>query len=81
MASVPVIPGHEGFVRNSYLLGQRPRGQSQPMPHAEPESAIDRDQRIGLVRNVLPLVDAPSHMRLFTGAAYQRPLNGLTERH
>ena len=52
MASLPVIPGHEGFIRKSLLLGQRPRGQSQPMPHAEPESAIERDQRIGLVRNV-----------------------------
>ena len=52
MASLPVIPGHEGFIRKSHLLAQRPRGQSQPMPHAEPESAIERDQRIGLVRNI-----------------------------
>jgi len=47
MASLPVNPGHEGFVQPSSYL--RPRGQSHPMPHAEPESAIERDQRIGLV--------------------------------
>ena len=52
MASLPGVPGHEAFVRKSHPLGQRPRGQSQPMPHAGPESAIDRDQRIGLVREV-----------------------------
>lgn len=39
-------------MRKSHLLGLRTRGQSQPMPHAEPESAIERDQRIGLVRNL-----------------------------
>lgn len=50
MASLPVNPGHEAIVRKSYLLAQRPRGQSQPMPHVEPESAIERDQRIGLQR-------------------------------
>ena len=47
MSSLPVKPGHEGFVQPSSYL--RPRGQSQPMPHAELESAVDRDQRIGLV--------------------------------
>lgn len=50
MASLPVsAAGHEGtgFVQPSSYL--RPRGQSIPMPHAEPESAIERDQRIGLV--------------------------------
>ena len=78
MASLPVNPGHEGLVGKS--LGQRPRGQSQPMPHAEPESAIERDQRIGLVCNVIGFfLDA--HMRLCTCAAYQRPFDRLTERH
>lgn len=53
MTSLPVqvdqAAGHEGtgFVQPSSYL--RPRGQSNPMPHAEPESAIERDQRIGLV--------------------------------
>ena len=52
MASLPGNPGHEtpapeGFVQPSSYL--RPRGQSQPMPHVELESAIERDQRIGLV--------------------------------
>ena len=59
MASLPGNPSHmnkEGFVQPSSYL--RPRGQSQPMPHAEPESAIERDQRIGLVC-VGP--DDPSH--------------------
>ena len=60
MASLPGLPGHEGLARKSYLLAQRPRGQSRPMPHAEPESAIERDQRIGLVRNVYFLT---VHMR------------------
>ena len=36
-----------GFVNPSSFL--RPRGQSQPMPVQEKESAVDRDQRIGLV--------------------------------
>ena len=78
MASLPVIPGHEVFARKAHLLGQRPRGQSQPMPHAEPESAIERDQRIGLVRNVYFIM---LHMRRCTCAAYQRPFDTLTERH
>ena len=49
MASLPGNPSHmsEGFVQPSSYL--RPRGKSQPMPHAGPESAIERDQRIGLV--------------------------------
>lgn len=87
MASLPVNPGHEAIVRKSYLLAQaqaqRPRGQSQPMPHVEPESAIERDQRIGLVRNhyYFLFVFFDAHMRLFTCAAYQRPLDRLTERH
>ena len=79
MASLPVIPpGHEAFGRRkskSHLLGQRPRGQSQPMPHAEPESAIDRDQRIGLVRNECLFDHVHTYlMRLSTCAAYQRPI-------
>ncbi|MCJ1456404.1 AMP-activated serine/threonine-protein kinase regulatory subunit [Mycoblastus sanguinarius] len=49
MASLPVIhPGHEGFVRPSSYLRPHVLFQSQPMPHAEPESAIERDQRVGL---------------------------------
>ncbi|KAL9013941.1 MAG: hypothetical protein Q9173_001378 [Seirophora scorigena] len=48
MTSLPVIPGHGGFVQPSSYL--RPRGQSQPMTSPLPESAIDRDQRIGLQR-------------------------------
>ncbi len=65
MASLPVVlrpaAGHEGdgsnstgggdgsggFVNPSSFL--RPRGQSQPMPKQERESAVDRDQRVGLV--------------------------------
>lgn len=47
MTSLPVIPGHGGFVQPSSYL--RPRGQSQPMTSPLPESAIDRDQRVGLV--------------------------------
>lgn len=47
MTSLPVIPGHGGFVQPSSYL--RPRGQSQPMASAKPESAVERDQRIGLV--------------------------------
>ena len=70
MASLPVIPGHEAFVRKSHQLGLRPRRQSQPMPHPEPESAIERDQRIGLVRSHS---SDHVHMRLFTCAAYQNP--------
>lgn len=49
MASLPVIPGgHERFVHPASYL-RRPRGQSQPMAPAKPESAVERDQRIGLV--------------------------------
>lgn len=50
MASLPVRPGHEssGFVQPSTYL-RRPRGHSQPMPHAEPLNAVDRDQKLGLV--------------------------------
>ena len=65
MASLPIplrpAAGHEGdgsnntgggdggggFVNPSTFL--RPRGQSQPMPGPGRESAVDRDQRIGLV--------------------------------
>ncbi|KAL8661863.1 MAG: hypothetical protein Q9202_005221 [Teloschistes flavicans] len=48
MTSLPVIPGHGGFVQPSSYL--RPRGQSQPMSTPKPESAIDRDQRKALQR-------------------------------
>lgn len=50
MTSLPVIPGPtpEGFVHPSSYL-RRPRGQSQPMTSPKPESAVERDQRIGLV--------------------------------
>ncbi len=47
MASLPVVPGHGGFVQPSSYL--RPRRQSQPMTSPKPESAVERDQRIGLV--------------------------------
>lgn len=40
--------GHEGgFVQPSSYL--RPRGQSIPMTPAQPERAVDRDERLGLV--------------------------------
>ena len=48
MTSLPVIPGHERFVHPASYL-RRPRGQSQPMAPAKAESAVERDQRIGLV--------------------------------
>lgn len=53
MASLPVRPSHEssGFVQPSTYL-RRPRGHSQPMPHAEPLNAVDRDQKLGLVSSV-----------------------------
>lgn len=70
MASLPVPPaaaetgiGHEvtGFVQPSSYL--RSRGASHPMPHAEPESAIERDQRIGLVCVNLPYYGPLAAMR------------------
>ena len=80
MASLPVVPGHEGSARIPYMLGHRPRGQSQPMPLVEPESAIERDQRIGLVRKVIDF--HLMHICDFsTCAAYQKPLDTLTGRH
>lgn len=54
MTSLPVIPGRrEGFVQPASYL-RRPRGQSQPMPPAKPESAVERDQRVGLVSQTAP---------------------------
>ena len=54
MTSLPVIPGRrEGFVQPATYL-RRPRGQSQPMAPAKPESAVERDQRVGLVSQVGP---------------------------
>lgn len=52
MASLPVSgDGHEGFVQPSSYL-RRPGGQSQSMSNVEPESAVERDQRFGLVSYV-----------------------------
>lgn len=39
--------GHEGFVQPSSYL--RPQAHSNPVMPAEPERAIDRDERLGLV--------------------------------
>jgi len=52
MASLPNRhPGHEApsFVTPSSYL-RRPRGDSAPMPHVETESAVNRDQRLGLLK-------------------------------
>ena len=54
MASLPVIPVHDGFVTPASYL-RRPRGHSKPMAPAEPESAVERDQRLGLVSDCHPL--------------------------
>ena len=48
MTSPPALPGHEGFVQPSSYL-RRPRGLSRPMPPAKQETAVDREQRRGLV--------------------------------
>ncbi|KAK1140714.1 AMP-activated serine/threonine-protein kinase regulatory subunit [Aspergillus melleus] len=47
------VRGHEGFVQPSSYL--RPRGLSHPMAPAQPERAIDREERQGLsaIRNFL----------------------------
>ena len=45
--------GHEGFVQPASFL--RPRGLSQPMTPAVPETALERDQRIGLVSFGAPM--------------------------
>lgn len=45
--SPPPPVGHEGFVQPSSYL--RPRAQSRPMTPAQPLSAVDRDQRYGVV--------------------------------
>ena len=60
MASLPVpiaLPGHEGFVQPSSYL-RRPRGHSSLMTPAntQPETAVDRDQRIGLVCQALTIL-------------------------
>ncbi|MCJ1258458.1 AMP-activated serine/threonine-protein kinase regulatory subunit [Lignoscripta atroalba] len=49
LTSLPAGPGHEGFVQPSSYL-RRSRGLSRPMTSARPETAVDRDQRIGLQR-------------------------------
>ena len=61
MASLPVVPGHEGFVQPASYL--RSRGQSQPMTPAKPkpESAVDRDQRLGLVSSDPCFQTLPRH--------------------
>ena len=59
MASLPGIHGHEGFVQPRDYL--RPRGHSHPMTPAAPETAIDRDQRVGLVCRLL-LLHGPSYL-------------------
>ena len=44
--------GHEAFLQGPFVQPAsflRPRGLSQPMTPAVPESALERDQRIGLV--------------------------------
>ena len=51
-ASLPAVPGHEGFVRPSSYL-QRPRGLSRPMNTSKALNAVDREQRKGLVSNPL----------------------------
>ena len=40
--------GHDGFVKPSTYL-RRPRGISKPMPAPKVETAVDREQRKGLV--------------------------------
>lgn len=69
MASLPVRSGHEGFVQPSSYL--RPRGQSQPMPHAETESAIERDQRVGLVC-------CPSSSRAIVAGTFRATMSALS---
>ena len=51
--TTPAQAGHEGFVQPSSYL-RRPRGQSRPMPSAKPETAVDREQRKGLVTHCQP---------------------------
>lgn len=51
MASLPAqVAGlaHDGFVQPSSYL-RRPRGLSKPMPAPKVETAVDREQRKGLV--------------------------------
>ena len=55
MTSPPAVPGHEmtlpvnAWVQPASYL-RRPRGLSRPMPPAKQETAVDREQRRGLVR-------------------------------
>lgn len=51
MTSLPATAaglGHDGFVQPSSYL-RRPRGISKPMPAPKVETAVDREQRKGLV--------------------------------
>lgn len=51
-AGVVAPAGHEGgFVQPASYL--RPRGLSHPMTPVQPERAIDRDERLGLVSCVM----------------------------
>lgn len=49
MASLPV---RDLFVQPSSFL-MRPRGHSRPMPPTKPETAVEREQRRGLVLSLL----------------------------
>ena len=61
MASVPAAGGHEGFVQPSSYLPNlrpgRPRGQSRGMNSRPPITAVDRDQRKGLVSGCSSSID------------------------
>lgn len=70
MTSLPIIPGHEGFVHPASYL-RRPRGQSQPMAPAKAESAVERDQRIGLVSR--PILAPEIQNVLFMHPSYVPP--------
>ena len=72
-ASLPVVPGHEGFVRPSSYL-QRPRGFSRPMNPPKALNAVDREQRKGLVSiSILPYLTLPA-LRTYFYQANAQPL-------
>ena len=85
MASLPTHPGQEtsGFVAPSSYL-RRPRGQSHPpTPMAqtskdEPENAIDRDQRVGLVSLLLQYLSNFETMGACSGLDLQYIFQELT---
>ncbi|KAK2773733.1 AMP-activated serine/threonine-protein kinase regulatory subunit [Emmonsiellopsis sp. PD_33] len=82
-----VRPGHEaGFVQPSSYL--RPRGLSRPMAPAQPERAVDRDERLALreIRNFLKVRTSydvlPLSFRLIvfdTSLSVKESLNILTQ--